>query len=113
MKLTSPESVRLVEASSPVAGLVEVHEMKMEGEVMRMRATTALSLPAGQTVTLKPGGYHIMMLDVKGAVKAGEGVPLKLVFEGADGKRFSQDVTAEARAMGMPGAGAMQGQHKH
>lgn len=109
MKLTSPESVRLVEASSPVAGLVEVHEMKMEGDVMRMRAMVALPLPSGQPVMLKPGGYHIMLMDLKAALPAGQAVPLTLVFEAADGKRFSQEVRAEARAMGAPGAGQMPG----
>lgn len=119
MKLTAPAATRLVEARSPVAGVVEVHEMKLEGDVMRMRAVSALPLPAGQTVELKPGGFHVMLMDLKAPVKAGDSVPLTLVFEGADGKRQTQEVKATARAMGVtppaPAAGgaAGHGAHKH
>eukprot|EP01034_Spumella_vulgaris_P004341 gene4341-5532_t len=56
MKLTAPEGAKLVGASSPAAGVTEVHEMKMEGDVMKMRAVPVLDLPAGKTVELKPGG---------------------------------------------------------
>ena len=62
MKLTAPEGAKLVGATSPAAGVTEVHEMKMEGDVMKMRAMPVLDLPAGKTVELKPGGYHIMLL---------------------------------------------------
>jgi len=119
MKLTAPAATRLVEARSPIAGVVEVHEMKLEGDVMRMRAVSALPLPAGQTVELKPGGYHVMLMDLKAPVKAGDSVPLTLVFEGADGKRQTQEVKATARAMAVtpaaPAAGAAggHGAHKH
>lgn len=118
MKLTAPAATRLVEARSPLAGIVEVHEMKLEGDVMRMRAVSVLPLPAGQTVELKPGGYHVMLMDLKGPVKAGDAVPLTLVFEGADGKRFTQDVNATARALAAPapagGHGSGHGAgHKH
>jgi copper(I)-binding protein len=119
MKLTAPQSTRLVEVRSSAAGIVEVHEMKLEGDVMRMRAVDALPLAAGQTVELKPGGYHVMLMDLKGPVKAGDAVPLTLVFEGADGKRFTQDVKAAARALGVtppaPAAGGASGHggHKH
>lgn len=118
MKLTAPAATRLVEARSPLAGIVEVHEMKLEGDVMRMRAVSALPLPAGQTVELKPGGYHVMLMDLKGPVKAGDALPLTLVFEGADGKRFTQDVNATARALAAPapagGHGSGHGAgHKH
>jgi len=112
MKLTAPAATRLVEARSPLAGIVEVHEMKLEGDVMRMRAVSVLPLPAGQTVELKPGGYHVMLMDLKGPVKAGDAVPLTLVFEGADGKRFTQDVNATARALAAPApAGGHGGGH--
>lgn len=120
MKLTAPAATRLVEVRSPVAGIVEVHEMKLEGDVMRMRAVPALPLPAGQTVELKPGGYHVMLMDLKGPVKAGDAVPLTLVFEGADGKRSTQDVKATARALAAPAPAAAGGHggghgagHKH
>ena len=65
MKLTAKDGAKLVGASSPAAGVTEVHEMKMEGDVMKMRAVPALELPAGKPVELKPGGYHVMLLDLK------------------------------------------------
>lgn len=119
MKLTAPAATRLVEVRSPAAGIVEIHEMKLEGDVMRMRALDVLPLPAGQAVELKPGGLHVMLMDLKSPVKAGDTVPLTLVFERADGQRFTQDVKATARALGvMPAAPAAaghggHGMHKH
>ena len=71
MRITAKEGMKLVGAASPAAGVTEVHEMKMEGNVMRMRAITALDLPAGQTVELKPGGYHIMLIDLTKPLTAG------------------------------------------
>jgi copper(I)-binding protein len=97
MAITSPRGGRLVGASSPIAAAVEVHEMKMEGDVMRMRAIAALPLPAGQRVELKPGAFHMMMLGLKQPVKAGDIVPLKLVVEADDGKREEVDVRAVAK----------------
>jgi len=85
MKITAKDGAQLVSASSPVAGVTEVHEMKMEGDVMKMRAVPALDLPAGKTVELKPGGYHVMLLDLKTALKKGSTVPLTLVFKDAKG----------------------------
>jgi copper(I)-binding protein len=71
--------------SSPVAGVAQVHEMKMEGDVMKMRAMPSLDLPAGQTVQLKPGGYHVMMMDLKQTLPKGSTVPLTLRFKDAQG----------------------------
>lgn len=115
MRLTAQKDVRLVSASSPVAGVTEVHEMAMDKDVMRMRAVPALPLPAGKTVELKPGGYHVMLLDLKGAVKAGDSVPLTLVFEDAQAKRETLELQLPVRALGaaaMPAEG-MQHQHGH
>ena len=99
MRLTAPEASRLVRAESPVAGVVEVHEMKMEGNVMKMRALPGLDLPAGQAVELKPGGYHVMLMDLRQQVKVGDEVPLRLVIERRDGSRESVDVVAPARPL--------------
>jgi copper(I)-binding protein len=86
MKITAKDGSRLVSASSPVAGVTEVHEMKMEGNVMKMRALEAgLELPAGKTVELKPGGYHVMLMDLKGPLAKDSTVPLTLVFKDAKG----------------------------
>jgi len=79
---TAPD--RLVSASSPAAELVQVHEMKMDGAVMRMREVEkGLEIPAGGTVTLAPGGFHLMMMGLKGPLKQGTNVPVTLVFEKA------------------------------
>jgi copper(I)-binding protein len=85
MRLTAQKDVVLTGASSPVAGIVEVHEMSMDNGIMRMRAADRVALKAGQTIELKSGGLHIMMMDLKQQIKAGESVPLTLSFQGADG----------------------------
>jgi copper(I)-binding protein len=85
MKITAKAGAKLVDASSPVAGIAEVHEMKMEGDVMKMRAVPALDLPAGKTVELKPGGYHVMLMDLKSTLKKDGTVPLTLTFKDAKG----------------------------
>lgn len=120
-KITSTAGAKLVGASSPVAGIVEVHEMKMEGDRMTMAAVPALDLPAGKAVELKPGGYHVMLMALKQPLKAGEKVAVTLVVEGKDGKRENVEVQAEVRALGGQPAGmqgGMQGgmkadPHKH
>ncbi len=85
MKLTSKDNLQLVSASSPVAGITEIHEMKMENDVMKMRAVTSLELPAGKAVELKPGGYHMMLLDLKAPLAKDTTVPLTLVFKDVKG----------------------------
>ncbi|MCA3222276.1 MAG: copper chaperone PCu(A)C [Burkholderiales bacterium] len=97
MTLRSREPLRLVGASSAVAGVVEIHEMALQNNVMRMRAIEALPLPAGQPVELKPGGYHVMLMDLKRTLRAGEQVAIELQFETADKRRVVQVVQAEVR----------------
>ena len=97
MQLKSATDAKLVEARSPVAGVVEIHEMALENNVMRMRAVPALDLPAGRTVELKPGGYHVMLMDLKHQLKEGEMVPVTLVID-AGGKRDTVEVKATVRA---------------
>lgn len=99
MTLTSAKDVRLVGASSPAAGAVEVHEMKMVGDVMKMRHVPALPLPAGQAVALTPGGYHLMLLDVKQQFKDGDKVPLTLELEDAQKVRSKLEVQAIVRPL--------------
>ena len=105
MKITARENLQLVGASSPVAGVTEVHEMKMEGDVMKMRALPALELPAGKTVELKPGGYHVMLMDLKTALPKDSSVPLTLVFKNAQGVQSRQDVTLRVGAPTAAGTG--------
>lgn len=102
MKLTSDADARLVSAASPVAGVVEIHEMLMEKDVMKMSPVQALDLPAGQPVELKPGGYHVMLMDLQAQVKEGDQVPLTLTVENKDGSRQTLEVTAPARALNAP-----------
>ena len=116
MRLTAPEPMRLVAGESPVAGVVEIHEMAMDGDVMRMRAIAGLALPAGRPVELKPGGYHVMLMDLKRPLAGGETVPLTLVFENAAGQRVRQELQAKVMALGaQPGAmgAGPQGGHRH
>ena len=107
-QITSTAGGKLVSASSPVAGVVEIHEMAMDNNVMKMRAVPGLDLPAGKAVELKPGGYHVMLLDLKQQLKAGDTVPVTLVIEGKDGKKETVEVKAPVKALN---AGAQQ--HKH
>lgn len=106
MKLTANEAMQLVGISTPVAGTAEVHEMKMDGDVMRMRAVPQLDLPAGRTVELKPGGYHVMLMDLKQALVAGSTVPLTLVLRNAKGAESKLELK-------VPVAAQPAGAHKH
>lgn len=114
MTLTAPDGAKLVGVSSPVAGHSEVHEMVMDGSVMKMRPIAALELPAGRAVELKPGGYHLMLMDLKRALKPGEKVPVELRFETRDRKLITQpleiDVAARAPGAAPSAAGTA---HKH
>lgn len=113
MQLTAASDTRLVEVSSPVAGIAEVHEMAMVKDVMRMRAVEGLELPAGKMVELKPGGYHVMLMDLKGQVKDGDMVPLTLVLQGRDGKRQSIELKVPARPLNAAAQGGMGMGAKH
>jgi copper(I)-binding protein len=97
MTLRAKEPMRVVGARSAVAGVVEIHEMAMQNNVMRMRAIESLTLPAGQAVELKPGGYHVMLMDLKRALKPGEKVTIELQLETGDKRRVTQPVQAEVR----------------
>ena len=102
-QITSRAGGKLVAASSPVAGVVEIHEMAMDGNVMKMRALPAgLDLPAGKAVDLKPGGYHVMLMDLKQQLKEGESVAVTLVVEGKDGKKETIELKAPVKALNAP-----------
>ena len=81
MQLQSAQDARLVEVRSIVAATVEIHTMAMEGQTMRMHAVSGIDLPAGKPVDLASGGYHVMLMDLKRQLKAGETVPLTLVVQ--------------------------------
>ncbi|HEY9397408.1 MAG TPA: copper chaperone PCu(A)C [Burkholderiales bacterium] len=100
MNLHSAKDAAVVSVESPAAGTVEIHEMRMENDVARMRHTNRLPLSAGQTVELRPGGYHLMLIDLKQALKAGDSVPLTLKIEQRDGSVQKIAVEASVRALG-------------
>lgn len=112
MKLTAPAGARLVGASTPVAGVAEVHEMKMEGDTMRMREVKGVALPARQTVELKPGGFHLMLMDLKQPITQGKTVPVTLQFEDARGARSSLEVQVPVQ-LSAPGGAASAPAHHH
>lgn len=120
MQISADKDVRLVEAKAPasIAGVVEIHEMAMEKDVMKMRQIQGLDIHSGKATELKPGGYHVMLMDLKQQLKAGDTVPLTLTFEDSKTKaRFTQEVKAPVNALGSGnaapmGAGGMSG-HKH
>lgn len=97
MTLTAPKGARLIGAASSVAGVTEIHEMAMEGNVMKMRAVPYLDLPAGTSVELKPGGYHVMLMDLNRALAIGEKITIDFRIETADGKRATLPVQVEVR----------------
>lgn len=108
MQITSTRDGKLVSVVSPAAAIAEIHQMRMEGDVMKMNAVAGVELPAGKTVELKPGGYHVMLMDLKQQAKVGDTIALTLVIEGKDGKRETLEVKAAVKA---PGAAAQM--HKH
>jgi periplasmic copper chaperone A len=115
MKLTAPANMKLVGIASPVAKIGELHEMKMEGSVMKMAEVKGgLELPAGKAVELKPGGYHVMLLDLKQSLKVGAQVPLTLSFVNAKGEQSKVEikVPVAVRAPGSEPGKDMSG-HKH
>jgi copper(I)-binding protein len=96
MHITALKDVRLTAVRSPVAGVVEVHEMKIDNGIMRMRPAGELSIKAGQSLELKSGGYHLMMMGLKQQIKAGETVALTLEFKAPDGSVLEVVVKAVA-----------------
>jgi len=99
--ISSVAGGKLLSASSPAAGVVEIHEMKMDGSTMQMRALpNGLDLPAGKAVELKPGGYHVMLMDLKAPLAAGQSVDVTLVVEGKDGKKETIALKMPVKALG-------------
>lgn len=98
MNLKSDQAAKLVAIKTPVADSVEIHEMSMKNGVMKMRMQEALDLPAGQTVKLEPGGFHLMLIDLKKPLKAGDKIELSLSLKDAKGKLTSKKITVPVRA---------------
>lgn len=118
MKITATQATQLVAVASPVAGIAEIHEMKMDGGVMKMRAMPALELPARQPVELKPGGYHLMLMDLKAPLPKDSKVTLTLTFRDARGVESRQQialpvVSSMPHTGNMGGHGHPHGEHRH
>ena len=110
MKITSKTGARLVSVTTPVAGIAEIHEMKMDGDVMKMRELSGgLELPAGKTVELKPGGYHVMLMDLKAVLPKDSTVPMTLVFKDAKGVQSKLELKVPVALVPPGGGGAMPG----
>jgi copper(I)-binding protein len=93
MKITAKDNAKLVGVSSPVAGVAEIHEMKMEKDVMKMAALpNGLDLPAGKAVELKPGSYHVMLMDLKAPLSKDTTVPLTLMLQDAKGVKSNVEL---------------------
>ena len=106
VRLTAKEPLRLVGVETPAANMAELHEMKMEGDVMRMRAIDSLALPQGVPVELKPGGYHIMLQQLKTPLAKGTQVPLTLVFKDGQDATSRLHLQVPVQAMAPQGAPA-------
>ncbi len=125
MKITAKENTKLIAGSSPAAGVVEIHEMKMEKDVMKMAALpNGLDLPAGKAVELKPGGYHVMLMDLKAPLAKDTTVPMTLTFQDAKGVKSNMELQVKVGMQApmmqhqkqgepMQGGHHRHGDHKH
>ncbi|UFS55480.1 copper chaperone PCu(A)C [Comamonadaceae bacterium M7527] len=105
---STQEGMRLVSASSDIAGVTQIHEMAMDKDVMRMRELpNGLAIEKDKALELKPGGYHVMLLDLKRAPKVGETVNVTLTFEDGKGQRKDVAVAADVRALNAKPMGGM------
>lgn len=102
MDLTASSDSKLVEVQSPVAKNVQIHQSSMHNDVMSMQQVDALALPAGKKVSLDSHGYHVMLMELTGQIKAGDTVPLTLIVENAKGEKETIKVQAQARALNAP-----------
>jgi periplasmic copper chaperone A len=96
MRLRSAQPASLIAVDSPL-GAAELHEMTMDGNIMRMRNVKRVDLPAGRTVDLNPGGLHIMLTGLKRPLAKGDRVPVRLTIEAKDKSRKTVEVSAEVR----------------
>jgi copper(I)-binding protein len=99
MSLKSARAAKLLKVKSPAAGSVEIHEMSMNNGVMKMRMLDVLELPAGRTVKLEPGGFHLMLIDLKKPLKAGDNIEISLTLKDSRGKLSSQKVSLPVKSL--------------
>ena len=113
MKITAPQATRLVSVVSPVAGVAEIHEMKMDNGVMQMRALPGLDLPANKSVELKPGSYHLMLMDLKAPLMKDSSVTMTLNFKDAKGVETKQQISVPVNTAMPAGKMPDHAHHKH
>ena len=112
MQITAPAASTLISVSTPVAGVAEVHEMKMDGDVMRMRPLAkGLELPAGKAVQLQPGGYHLMLMDLKLPLQKDTTIPVTLTLQDSKGVQSSQELRVPVLTTAPKGQ--VEQQHSH
>ena len=100
MRLTSAQDARLLEVRSRVAGSIQIHQMEMDGQMMKMHVVPSLELPAGKTIDLAPGGYHLMLLDLKQQLKQGDNVPMTLVVQNKNKEMLEINIEVPVKALG-------------
>ena len=115
LTITSQEALTLVGVATPAADISEVHEMKMDGDIMRMRMAERIEIKPGEPLELKPGGYHLMLMALTGPVEVGQEIELSLQFEKPDGSKLEMPVKAVAgqNAAGDHHRHGGSGDHKH
>lgn len=99
LQIETKNEVNLVKVESKAAGMVEIHEMQMDGGVMKMREVEKVNCPAGKVTELSPGGFHIMLMNLKKQAKEGDQIPLILSFEDRQGKKQVVSVNAIVKSM--------------
>ncbi|TFZ06906.1 copper chaperone PCu(A)C [Ramlibacter henchirensis] len=113
MTLVAKEPLTLVGASTPVAGSAELHEMKMEGDVMRMRQVDSIPMTSREPLQLKPGGYHLMLMQLKAPLAPNTSIPVTLTFKTASGEQRQLAVQVPVSTTPPKEAGAHGSHHKH
>ena len=100
MTITSSEEAKLVGARSSIAKTTQIHQSMLMDGVNHMHAADSVTLAAGKSIELKPGGYHVMLMGLAKPVAAGEKVPIELTIEDKRGKRSKIEIQAEVRPLG-------------
>ncbi len=113
MHIEASEALKLVGARSTLTPSAEVHEMSMQDGVMKMKQVHQIDVAPGKPLDLAPGGYHVMLMNLKQQVKVGDQVPLTLVFEKKDGTQQEVDLKVEVRPLNTPAKSHGKGAHGH
>lgn len=102
LNIVSNSDARLTAVETPVAKEAQLHQMRIEGGAMKMRQVEGIDLPAGQTVVLKPGDYHVMAFGLKRPLKPGEQLPLRLTV--VDVKGAKRTITTSVQVRNLDGS---------